>query len=894
MPASLVPRSHRRLRRRLTSALAVTALALTAAAAPVSGAAAADTVAAPAMLSSSAAATLPELVGTCSPRQTDINHAGHDALVAAFGIGGPVADRLIAARPFASVLDLLAVNGIGRSPATVDADHPADPYDSVGIYNRIVAAGSACVTPVTIATDTGRAPVNPDPCTTTAQTDIATATLQQLQSAFNLSATVSQRVISNRPYGNTGLLGTDRVPGVGAKSRTLIAAHGCLTPSPVRTDATSWRWAYPAYSTTVTRDQYALAVPAGVVDSPAGAWASITPTAPIDPVAFDIVDRAADFHVWGPWADGTDAVTVTVPSPSYLGLLPDTVEWVPMLKHKFSDGTGGENLFPMVNPDTGQLSARETSLSLTSGFYAIKDFAQGLLIGNRFSPPTCSPNWPQTDKSASNYQSPFQDTHVVLTDSQLNLPGNDLRAGLFLLHCVGGTNDHTGSAPAVTTIVNNSGAVSIDYDVSNDHTTFTNDSQVLVSDPSTFIHLLIDTSMALTNIAYTGKGHLVGPGDAIDVSTPAGTRGVTSISPNVPLTALNAGINALLGNFLTPFAGAISDEAAAQAFYKFAEGTQCVYSALQAAGESDAPTQVRAALRAGYSCFIEQKLLVEILSKMVGSVYADKGQTSFQGQAALKAARGTLVATKLAEFVGSVSDALVSSALQSNFVADHYLPNPTLDAEHRAVKEFCVLGVGSVHPTVDEQCQNAYYTQLSSGAVAGTDTTGSPLPLAHLVKTRTGTDSYLAREYPDSKTIAAIPTSGDYVCFTKFFPVDWYSTVSEYNQAGWAGPVPIQDAKCDDSTTAGYPVRNLTPDTINATGAHVLRKADGESFIYVGGGVIEPIPSQQEFVCWVSQQYATNLTTKVWDYVSDAELARFTLDTVDHSSNCGNPVNPTF
>lgn len=842
-------------------------------------AATANAAPAPVIVSSSDAATLPEVTMTCAPGQVDINHATKTDLMAGLNLGGPVADRLVAARPFLTPLDLLAVNGIG----------PGDPSEpEPGSYAAIKAANSACSTP------TSTPPPATEACTSADQTDLATAPRDQLMNAFSLSAPVADRLISRRPYSKKEHLRGDRVPGIGTKAQAAIAKKGCLTPSPVRTDTASFRYAYPAYDTTVIRDLYELKVPSGVIDSSAGAWASVTPTAPLDPVAFDIADPAADFHLHGAWADGTQTVNVTLPEAPYLDLLPDTVEWTPVLKHEFSDAPGdGVNVIPTVNTATGQLSANTTSLSVWSAIYAAKDFAQGLLIGNRYGPPSCNPSW-QQQAGTSDYRPSFQNTHVTLTDSQLNLPGNDGKYGTFLLHCVGGPNDRTGKSPAVTTIRNNSGAVSIAYDVQNNSSDFKNDAAIRFDQPKTYLSLFTDTSMALTNFVHTGNGTLIGPGDYVDISTPAGRHGVTSISPDVTLTALNAGINATLGGFLTSFA-AVSPEAQAQAVYKFADAAQCVYTGLQSLGESDAATMTQAAVRAGYSCFIERQVLVAILSELVSDVWLKHGQTSTLGQQALKGARGTLVVTKLAEFIGSVSDSLLASARQADFVADHYLPPPTVDAQGRPIKDFCRTGAGTVAPSYDQSCQNAYYAQQGSGGVGGTDSNGNALPVAHLVKTRTGNDSYVARQYPDGpKTLASVPSGGDYVCWSRYLPVDWWATVSEYNGAGWAGPVPVAPATCDSSTTAGYPARNLSPSTISATNAIVMRKADGEAFVYVGGGRIEPIPSQAEFLCWVSPQYAANLTTKVWDYVTDAELARFTLDTTGHTSNCGDPANPTF
>jgi hypothetical protein len=43
-----------------------------------------------------------------------------------------------------------------------------------------------------------------------------------------------------------------------------------------------------------------------------------------------------------------------------------------------------------------------------------------------------------------------------------------------------------------------------------------------------------------------------------------------------------------------------------------------------------------------------------------------------------------------------------------------------------------------------------------------------------------------------------------------------------------------------------------------------------------------------------SSRMVRNQVTTVWDFVNDAELARFTLDRTTHTGNRGEPASPTF
>jgi hypothetical protein len=125
----------------------------------------------------------------------------------------------------------------------------------------------------------------------------------------------------------------ERVPGIGKGTLDTVIAKSCLTPSPVRTAKTSWRWAYRSQTTTVSRGDYKLVVPAGVVDG-TGAWGSITDSSV--PAVRAVSGPTADFHIWGAWQDGHEKVYVTLPLDA---APPDAAAWslTPTVVHPQGD-----------------------------------------------------------------------------------------------------------------------------------------------------------------------------------------------------------------------------------------------------------------------------------------------------------------------------------------------------------------------------------------------------------------------------------------------------------------------------------------------------------------------------------------------------------------------------
>jgi hypothetical protein len=255
----------------------------------------------------------------CADDQTDINRASVDELAAAFGLDVPVAERLVESRPYLQPYDLTVVNGIG--PGTRDA---------------IVASGNAC------ATLMSEPPPADDVCDGPELVDLQLAGIGELRQRLGISKPAAVAIVDARPYSIHAHVTPERVPGLGKGNYEELASRTCLTPATVDTGTTRWEWAYSSDAKTVTRGEFSLTVPAGVIDD-VGAFVSIEEIA-ASPIPFQ--GPAADYHIWGNWADGTDTVTVTQPVNA-------------ALQQYFGDGL--TDVLAHVPPDPTELSAIEFS-----------------------------------------------------------------------------------------------------------------------------------------------------------------------------------------------------------------------------------------------------------------------------------------------------------------------------------------------------------------------------------------------------------------------------------------------------------------------------------------------------------------------------------------------------
>ncbi|WP_346619596.1 hypothetical protein [Blastococcus montanus] len=231
----------------------------------------------------------------CSSGQVDINHASIGQLMSALRVSRPVAERVVSARPYLQPSDVLVVEGIGA-----------------GALNRILSARTACATPTTTPPPAIR------PCTD-GRVDLQSATVQELSESLRLSRPNAQRIVDARPFASPAHVTPERVPGIGKGQLAALVEASCLTPMPVRTAETSWRWAYQSHTTVISRGDYRLTVPPGVLDQ-AGAWGSVTPLASS---GIPLEGPTADFTIHGPWADGQQTVDVTLPVDPELASLAD-------------------------------------------------------------------------------------------------------------------------------------------------------------------------------------------------------------------------------------------------------------------------------------------------------------------------------------------------------------------------------------------------------------------------------------------------------------------------------------------------------------------------------------------------------------------------------------------
>jgi DNA uptake protein ComE-like DNA-binding protein len=353
-------------RRVIAAAIAVSALLATPTLAATSSSGVAGTP---------AAAALPEVSMTCADGQTDINHASVDSLRVALGVDTPIAKRVVSYRPYLQVKDLLVVEGIG--PARLAA---------------ILAAGKMCATP------TSSPPPSAEACTD-GRPDLQSASSAELVSRLGISKPAADAIVAARPFATKRHVTPERVPGVGKGTLDTIASETCLTPSPVRTASTSWRWAYRSQTTTVRRGQAALTVPAGVIDG-TGAWASIA-DAP-DPLPVD--GPTADFHIWGDWMGGGDTVRVTLPLSSDQAGLPTDL-FAPVLFHMVGDepyvahdgavtvdgstiSTSTESLSLFISGPFGVPLLRDTDPLVSRGDLVVK--AMRAVAGTRADQPDCN------------------------------------------------------------------------------------------------------------------------------------------------------------------------------------------------------------------------------------------------------------------------------------------------------------------------------------------------------------------------------------------------------------------------------------------------------------------------------------------------------------------------
>lgn len=464
----------------------------------------------------------------CASGQVDLNSATAPQLVAAFGLDAAVAQRVVTFAPYLQTRDLLVVEGIGRDR-----------------LQAIVASGLACTVP------TSTPPAAPDACID-ARVDLQSATAAQISNKLKITKVRADNIVAARPFASLSHVTPERVPGLGKGMAEAVRAVSCLTPQPVRTATASFRWAYRDTSTTVRRGRAALTMPPATLDV-VGAWLSVT-----DAQALTAKDgQTADFHVHGPWADGSQSVQVTLPVPARGGEL--GTAFTPVLVHGITGPDGpdlavhsGTALTASTAADgTATLTTAMTSLSLVQivfwGVQLLPDTAVEKMTdwatkeGLRYFTGT-SGEQPNCDGPEPNQM------QVRTAGSALQVQDRLGRAPLLWCNLVQSSND-TGETVRWK-LVNNTGAVlSINTQLS--------EAEVVDTDVSGDI--LVDLAYGIHN-----------GGRRIQVDLPPGGGAVMETTPNVDEQVIGVATNEfmMLPTFLTSKVGLLAGGKATEAYTK--------------------------------------------------------------------------------------------------------------------------------------------------------------------------------------------------------------------------------------------------------------------------------------------------------------------------------------
>lgn len=701
---------------------------------------------APAGPGSAAAATLPELAMDCASGQTDINAADVPELVTAFGLDVPVAERLVAHRPYLRVSDLLVVQGIGPERLA-----------------QIESGERGCAVPATTP------PPSIDACTGD-KLDIQSAPAADLARVLGVSANTARNIVAARPFAALRHVVPERVRGLGKGQQARLAEKACLTPQPVRTATASYRWAYRSQNTTVTRDGASLRLPAGVVDAE-GAWASVSEAAP-----FVSVDGpVADFHIHGEWANGTDTVEVTLPLPGDLSELP-AESFAPVVFHAAADGLTIHH-GAAVRTTAASITTATTSLSpLSSGA-----FSRTLL--RTTTPPTIKRNqaiidamrfW--TDTSGDQPSCGSIDPQREVTTGRA-IERDALLGRQPVLWCAEATNEGT----ARWTLANNTGAVL----------------SMEAEGPSGFVGTT-PTGNGLLDLAYQswnstensgveGKNQVdIPPGGAALVRVPAGTE-------NDPVPVGTNGVLAL-PTFLTKELGALVPANKVKTMYDIMVG--CGYS-LGASAAS-----VRSSLNCAKTLLLTGGETVLKSAVSIGLVVIDGAITS--------------------------ADTLrINSSAPWDLRLTYFAPPPPIPP-----------------------------SQPTEGSLDNPPPPApgdAPTPV-RLLKVRGSNASYLLT----SDGVAhPIPDGGTYICNARRLPVQFEIDPERLSQVAPGGIG--EPTGCVD-----LPQRSLQQGTV---AGFLLRKSDGTAYITNSRGQRALVFGNGSFACFAR-------TTPVWDFVTDAELAR--------------------
>jgi DNA uptake protein ComE-like DNA-binding protein len=817
------------------------------------------------------AATLPEVTMTCRTGQSDINHATVDELRAALAVDTPVAQRVVAWRPFLSPKDLAVVEGIGP-----------------GKLAAILASNNSCATP------TSYPPPSQDACLDD-KVDLAAAPLSQLMSRLGVTQPIAQRIIDARPYASLRHVTPERVGGIGKGTLDKVVAKSCLTPTPVRSATNSWRWAYKSQTTTATRDKFALTVPSGVVDG-AGGWASVTPvdnSQVADTPEGPLVTRdapSADFHIWAAWQGGGDTVTVQLPQDV---ILAESPAWVPVLIHHKSDGTqdGAWGSAVVWDKAAGTVATSQSSLSETesSSFNPswFLEKAISLVFGGRTDEPSCNNQWsPQAD--AAWYENPSYHDLARVRSWMLNVPGSPSLFGSYpFKHCLGSVV--ADGADVQTTLANNlRGMTSVrPLDGTTVVTKETNASE-FVADP---------TGSILSEVFHNAdpSAAFLIPGAKASFKTPIGHTSTVEATPERAATLAWFVSGEIFDELLNAGAAKLADTSLSRSELKLYLG--CFRSITGTSNLDEATLGDVANAVAG--CADPQKLidylqadLSDALRRGVTGINYSKSFTELK-----KVERGVKYLALGRAAITLVDTVAWGSLPDKSVTVDHYPAKPVSFKGYPVRAECLSQDFQNDSWMVDAACQDRFYAPATTPQT-GSGTAGSKYPPGVILRNLAGAGNWLYL-YPGSGEEVGrkyeISTGANYVCLAKHYVVDWAPGAQVY----WTplNRTFLNDFACD-SADAGVDLTSAESGV--DTDWRLLREPDGVStvnrvWIPLADGKRAEVPSAHEFGCLVDPQprqlnggvWLNPPKYYIWDLVDPAAIVALRPTVVAYSfSNC--------
>lgn len=356
---------------------------------------------------------------SCPANGIDVNRATTAQLTSLPGISRPIADRIVANRPYLRTdPDLLRVEGIGA-----------------GKMAAIKADGRACATPPTL----------PPPVFDVCRSGEGEIDANRPQSLADLARLfgmpTADRIVAGIPYWSLNHVRSEGEAGAGAGKMSKHLDELCLTPPTIDFNGTRYGWIDSVRGGLVDlasgggRPSYRLTVPGGLVSDDPGAWGSITP---IDSAVVVPDAPAANFHIHG---GHEGAVFVGLP-PDSVGTEP-TREWIDTVWHLPADdeweiiwGDDVDRVDDRVTARTGSLSdfvgarqpARQFGAWVIDWVVKAATWAERTIrqiMGTGAAAPTCSPNTQEGEQ---------YDGAILETDGFLLKPFSSFTPPIW--HCI--------------------------------------------------------------------------------------------------------------------------------------------------------------------------------------------------------------------------------------------------------------------------------------------------------------------------------------------------------------------------------------------------------------------------------------------------------------------------